>query len=179
MGHPAWLGQSPHGWGIGKIWENHLEMEDVPAMNGRMKLLVEGFTECQEAEFPLVSGSYRPSSPAVWPSLQDYYPPWYARNYRKPCEKLSFYITGLSPRSRSSEQQPTSVILILEIAHQMPPENTGYPNKLCCVGYSHSGPHLDEFKHVFFPGCKISHGTPKTASKGLFSRPLDKSHMFL
>ena len=44
MGHPAWLGQSPHGWGIGKIWENHLEMEDVPAMNGRMKLLVEGFT---------------------------------------------------------------------------------------------------------------------------------------
>ena len=34
-------------------------------------------TECQEAEFPLLSGSYRPSSPAVWPSLQDYYPPWY------------------------------------------------------------------------------------------------------
>ena len=135
-------------------------------------------TECQEAEFPLVSGSYRPSSPAVWPSLQDYYPPWYARNYRKPCEKLSFYITGLSPRSRSSEQQPTSVILILEIAHQMPPENTGYPNKLCCVGYSHSGPHLEEFKHVFFLVAKFHMEPQKRRLKDCFPDPWIKAICF-
>ena len=171
MGHPAWLGQSPHGWGIGKIWENHLEMEDVPAMNGRMKLLVEGFTCSLRTQ-----NARRPNSHFLAGHIAQF--PGCLAKFAGLLSPLVHYITGLSPRSRSSEQQPTIVILILEIAHQMPPENTGYPNKLCCVGYSHSGPHLEEFKHAFFPGCKISHGTPKTASKGLFSRPLDKAICF-
>lgn len=90
-----------HGWGnplagaqgkYGKIISKWRMFQ--PWMAIRMKLLVEGFTcslRTQNARRPnshLLAGHIAPVPlGAAWLSLQDYYPPWYARNYRKPCEK--------------------------------------------------------------------------------------------